>query len=176
MRILMGSALVVCLALGSVGCSTANVGGASEAPANAAIIVPDSPRLRAWDQPFGGGAGGGGQILLEIAGTRLSAMQDRYAVAPGDVDLNVIFRDHHTPVTGLMLQTKPVSFAFRAEAGRQYRIRGLAQYPPAADKLTRTTDLSKYAVVILAQDTETGQVIKQARVPTEQLELVEPRY
>ncbi len=169
------SCLIVIAATCLIGCSsttTATTTGA--ATGQLATIVPDNPRLRAWDSPLGAAGGHGGQVYLEINGQRLSGMSNRFEVPAGRVSMAVIFRDHQTPVTALMLQTKPVAVAFNALPGHTYRVRGQPFYPPAASRIARTTDTSQYRVVIAVQDADTGAIVHQGSVPTNRIELVDP--
>ena len=154
-------------------CSSQQAYSGAERPASeTALIVPDNPRLRTMANPFGAGPAAGGQVYLAVAGQRLGRTNDSFSVLPGTVSLQVIFRDHQTPVTGRTLQTKAVVFPVPVQAGREYRIRGLPVYPPATSRLTRTLDTSKYRVILVAQDVDTGGVVKQMEVPTDRIELV----
>lgn len=137
-------------------------------------IVPDNPRVRAWDNPLGDAGGHGGQVYLRINGQGLGVRSNRFEVAPGRVEMVAIFRDHQTPVTARMLQTKPVPVAFDAQPGRTYRVRGVAFYPPAASPLRRTADTTKYRVVFVVQDADSGQIVHRVDVPPEQNQLVDP--
>ncbi len=166
-------ALCCLAALGLSACSSMQAySGAERAESQVALIVPDNPRLRTLANPLGAGRAAGGQIYVAVAGQRLGRTNDSFTVLPGTAPLQVIFRDHQTPVTGLTLQTKAVDFPVPVQAGREYRIRGLPVYPPASSRITRTTDTSKYRVILLAQETESGKVVKQMDVPTDRIELV----
>lgn len=157
-----------------LGCSgTRAYSGPELGESQLAVIVPDNPRVRAWDNPLSDAGGHGGQVYLQVNGQRLAARSNRFEVAPGRINMVAIFRDHQTPVTARMLQTKPVTLAFDAQAGRTYRVHGVAFYPPAASPLRRTADTTKYRVVFAVQDADSGQLLQQVNVPTDRIELVD---
>jgi hypothetical protein len=166
-------ALLLLVVLCMPACSSVQAYPGAERPdSEVAVIVPDNPRLRTLANPLGAGPAAGGQIYVAVAGQRLGRTNDSFRVLPGTAPLQVIFRDHQTPVTGLTLETKAVDFPVPVEAGREYRIRGLPVYPPASSRITRTTDTTKYRVILFAQETGTGRVVKQMEVPSDRIQLV----
>ena len=166
--------VLVALAFASACSGTRAYSGPELGAGQVVTIVPDNPRVRAWDNVLGDAGGHGGQVYLRINGQGLSQRSNRFEVAPGQIDMVAIFRDHNTPVTARMLQTKPVPVSFNAQPGRTYRVRGVAFYPPAASALKRTADTTKYRVVFVVQDADSGEIVQRVDVPTDRNQLVDP--
>lgn len=154
--------------------STRAYSGPEQSEGRLAVIVPDSPAQRVRDNPLGNAGGYGGQVYLRVNGTSLGSRSTSFQVAPGRVEMLAFFRDHQTPIPARMLQTKPVPINFTAEAGRTYRVRGAAFYPPPSSEPRRAVDASGCRVVLAIQDMSTGRIIQKLDVPSDRNVLVDP--
>ena len=127
-----------------------------------ATIIPDSARLRSWDNPLGGNNCVSGSVVAQVGCTTLGGTRDRFQVPAGRVDMQLIYRDTRDTVPDKRLETKPIAFSFNAQANRTYRIRGMAFYPQGQP---RPYYPSEYRVVFAAEDTSTGQIVQKIDVP-----------
>lgn len=125
-----------------------------------ATVVGDSPMRRQMQNPLNPDCVTG-QVLLAVNGC--TTRSNRFTVPAGRVNTQVIFKDTRDTVPDRRLETCPVPFAFDAECGRQYVVRGMAFHQPCAPG-GRPLDPTAYRVVVVAQDAASGQVVQKLEV------------
>lgn len=125
-----------------------------------ATVVGDSPMRRQMQNPMNPDCVTG-QVLVQVNGC--TTRSNRFTVPAGRVNAQVIFKDTRDTVQDRRLETCPVPFAFDAECGRQYVVRGMAFHPQCAPS-ARPTDPSAYRVVVVAQDAASGRIVQKLEV------------
>ncbi len=165
---------VLVLVVWLAGCgSTQAYQGPARPESQVAVVIPDSPRLRQWDAPLAPTPDAGGQIYMRLGDVGVGKTSDRFKVLPGTHTFTVSYREHRTPVAGRRLETKPISLSFPVQAGREYRVRGAALYPPGTHATRPADPAAGYRVRIWAEDRTEGKVVKMVEVPTASILLIE---
>ncbi len=143
--------LVVAGLLSACSSTVQAYGGAARPDNQVATIIPENSwnRARTSIAPTGTG-----EIQARVANQRLSLLKSQFTVLPGQHNLLVVYRNDNTPYKDYELQTRPVTLALNAQAGRTYAIRAQPNY--VKDRID---------VRIFAVDVGSRQTVAQVQVP-----------